>query len=321
MKAAVHIRYGAPDVIHIAEVPKPLPKEDEILVRVHASSVNRTDCGFRDPRPWFVRFFSGLLRPKRQILGTEFSGVVESVGTNVRSFVGGERVFGMSEKHFGTHAEYVCIPQGDMIVTMPVDLSFEDAGAICDGYVMALSSLRAAGVKKGTEILIYGATGSIGTATVQLARYIGAQVTAVCDGKHRGLVRSLGADDVVDATAVDFRQMERTFDVVFDAVGKRTYRECKQLLKPQGIFASTDLGSWYHIPLYALLTAKSAGKRVILTMPKYQIDDFILLRHLLETGMYRPVVDRVYPIEEIVAATSYVESHQKIGNVVITIRS
>ena len=235
-------------------MPRPVPGPGDVLVRVHATTVNRTDCGFRDPRPFFVRAFSGLVRPKHRILGTEFAGVVAATGTAVTSFAVGDRVFGVNADHFGAHAEYVCVAASAPIATMPDGMTFADAAAICDGAVLARTCLTKSGVTAGTKLMIYGATGSIGTAALQLARHLGADVTAVCRGEHADLVRSLGADRVIDYELDDFTRAGDDFDVVLDAVGKRSFGECKRLLRVGGTYASTDLGPGWQNPPLTLVT-------------------------------------------------------------------
>ena len=246
MRAAVNTRYGPPDVLAIRQVPKPEPEAGEVLIRVHATTVSRTDCGMRRPHPWFVRLVAGLLRPKLTILGMDFAGEVEAVGAGVTMFKPGDRVFGLSPDVYGAHAEFLCLPEKAAIATMPAGAAFGEA-VVCEGAWYADTNLQAFGLKAGHSILIYGASGAIGTAAVQLAKSYGAKVTAVVATRHLDLVRSLGADRAIDYTAQDFTQIDETFDFVFDAVGKTTYFRCRQLLKPKGIFAATDLGPWARI--------------------------------------------------------------------------
>jgi NADPH:quinone reductase-like Zn-dependent oxidoreductase len=319
MRAVVYTKYGAPDVLHVEEVERPIPAANEVLVRVHATTVNRTDSGFRTGRPVITRAFSGVFRPRYRILGSEFAGVVEAAGDAVTSFAVGDRVFGVKSSRFGAHADYVCVPESAPIATMPDDVGFNEAAAVCDGVVLALANLRRAKVGRGTRILVYGASGSIGTAGVQLAKHLGAHVTAVCTGENLDLVRSLGADAVIDYTATDFTAIGETYDVVFDAVGKTSFRRCRRLLVPGGIYLSTDLGFLWHVPFLALITRVLPGRNVSLPVPSYRKAEVILAKELIEKGEYRPVVDRCYPLEQVVAATAYVDSQQKVGNVVLTL--
>jgi NADPH:quinone reductase-like Zn-dependent oxidoreductase len=316
MRAVVHDEYGPPDVMRVEDVERPSPAEDEVLIRVHATTVNRTDCHRRAAKPFFWRFFSGLLRPKRRILGNEMAGEVAAVGGAVTEFSVGDAVFGTTGPRLGGHAEYVCRRASGLIAHKPAGLSFEDAAAIPDGALSALTCLRRAGVKPGGKLVVYGASGSIGTAGVQLARHLGADVTAVCNTKNLELVRSLGADRVIDYTREDFRRNGETYDVVFDAVGKLTFSSCKHSLKPGGIYIATD--GLRNFPL-GLWTSRFGDKKVSLPLPDSKQEDIVFLTELIESGRYRPVVDRRYPLEQVVDAMRYVETEQKVGNVVITV--
>ncbi|MEJ7793272.1 MAG: NAD(P)-dependent alcohol dehydrogenase [Gaiellaceae bacterium] len=318
MRAVVHDRYGGPDVLRVEEVERPVPKEDEVLVKIHATTVNRTDCGARAAEPFISRFFTGLRRPRRRILGSELAGEVEAVGAAVSQFEVGDRVFGMRA---GAHAEFVCVREDRSLAHKPAGMSFEEAAAVCDGAIIALACLRKADLRKGRSILIYGASGSIGTAAVQLAKYFDADVTAVCNTKNVELVRSLGANRVIDYTQEDFTQSDETYDVIFDAVGKHSFRRCRGSLKPAGIYIETDLGFLWHVPVLALLTRRLGDKRVTLPIPKYTKEDVLFLKELIEAGRYRAVVDRSYPLEQVVEATRYVERGQKTGNVVLTVNA
>jgi NADPH:quinone reductase-like Zn-dependent oxidoreductase len=320
VRAVVHTRYGDPDVLQLAEVERPRPNDDEVLVRVRATTVNRTDCGFRHPRPFFVRFFSGLVRPKYRILGSEFAGEVVEVGAAVTEFAVGDRVFGVNADRFGAHAEFMRVRQDAPIAAKPESVTFEEAAAVSDGMVLALTGLHAAGVAEGRRIVVYGASGSIGTAAVQLAKHLlGADVTAVCATAAVDTVRSLGADRVIDYTQEDFTAEGETYDMIFDAVGKHSFRRCRASLKPGGVYVSTDLGFMWQVPILALATRRLGSKRVMLPIPRYRKQEVLLLKELIEDGRYRAVVDRSYPLEQVVAATRYVETEQKIGNVVLTI--
>jgi NADPH:quinone reductase-like Zn-dependent oxidoreductase len=320
MKAAVHTRYGPPDVVHISDVEKPTVKDHEVLVKVHATTVNRTDCGFRAAKPFIVRFFTGLLRPRVTVLGSEFAGVVEAVGSGVTSFTAGDRVFGFSEGRFGAHAEYLAIPGDGALAAMPANTTFEQAAPSTEGSHYALSYIRAAKIRSGQHLLINGATGAIGSAAVQLVKSLGASVTAVCGAPHVELVRGLGADRVIDNTAEDFTRDEQTYDVVFDAVGKSSFGRCKRLLTPRGIYLSSDLGPLSQNPLLALVTPLFGGRKVMFPIPpKHDQDGVRQFRDLIESGKFTPVIDRRYPLDQIVEAYRYVETGQKIGNVVISV--
>ena len=316
MRAVVHDKYGAPDVLRLEEVERPVAADDEVLVKVHATTVNRTDCGLRAAKPFITRFFTGLVRPKRQILGMEFAGEVEAVGSAVTEFAVGDDVFGVTGA--GAHAEFVSVQEGGAIAQKPAGMTFEQAAAVCDGAGLALACLRDA-VGPGRSILVYGASGSVGTAGVQLAKHFGADVTAVCDTKNLELVSSLGADRVVDYTQEDFTRNGETYDVIFDAVGKHSFRRSRRSLKPGGIYAETDLGFLWHVPLLALLTRRIGDKTVKLGITRHTKNDVLFLKELIEAGKYRAVIDRRYPLKDVVEATKYVETGQKTGNVVLTV--
>jgi NADPH:quinone reductase-like Zn-dependent oxidoreductase len=317
VRAVVHDKYGPPDVLRLEEVERPVPEDDEVLVKIHATTVNRSDCGWRSAKRFIARYFTGLRRPKRRILGSELAGEVEAVGRAVSQFEVGDRVFGVN--YFGAHAEFVCMPEDRPLTQMPTGMTFEEAAAVCDGAILALTCLRKADLSKNRSILIYGATGSIGTAAVQLAKYFDADVTAVCNTENVELVSSLGADEVVDYLQEDFTKNGKTYDVVFDAVGKHSFRRCRRSLEPGGIYIETDLGFLWHVPILALLTRRIGDKRVTLPTPNYTKKDVLFLKELIEAGRYRPVIDRSYPLEEVVEATRYVETGQKTGNVVLTV--
>jgi NADPH:quinone reductase-like Zn-dependent oxidoreductase len=319
MRAVVHEKYGAPDVLHLADVEQPVANDDEVLVKVHATTVNRTDCGFRQGKPFFVRFFSGLIQPNKQILGTEFGGEVVAAGSAVTQFRVGDDVFGVNADRFGAHAEFVCVRETGPIAAKPEGMSFEEAASVCDGAVLARTCLRGADLEKGQRILIYGASGSIGTAAVQLAKSIDAHVTAVCNTKNVEIVRSLGADEVIDYTQTDFTSSGETYDVVFDSVGKTSFRRCRRLLNKGGVYVETDLGFLWHVPLLALATRWVGSKRVTLPIPRYTQQHVVDLKALIEAGKFRAVIDRRYPLEQVVEATRYVETQQKTGNVVLTV--
>lgn len=319
MKAIIHKTYGPPEVAQLMEIPRPVPKADEVLVRVHASTVNRTDSGFRSAGYFVSRFWSGLFRPKHQILGCEFSGVIEETGSNVTSFKAGDRVFGYNDKSFGGHAEYLTISESDAITYMPDNCSFEAAAAITEGAHYALCNIRASRIQKGQHALVYGATGAIGSAAVQLLKYYGAHVTAVCNTKNVELVKSLGAAIVIDYQTEDFTKTKQVFDFVFDAVGKSSFQECKPLMSRKGIYVSTELGKNAENIFFALSTPLFRGKKVIFPIPTMTKEDINFLKERVEKGDFRPVIDRKYTLEEITEAYRYVETGQKTGNVVLKI--
>ncbi|MBK9728212.1 MAG: NAD(P)-dependent alcohol dehydrogenase [Saprospiraceae bacterium] len=319
MKASIYTKYGPPEVVKITNAHKPTPKDNEVLIKIHATTVNRTDCGFRSAEYFIVRFFSGLFRPKNKILGSEFAGEIETMGKDVKSFNIGDRVFGYNDKSFGAHAEYMLMQEDDAITTMPTKLSYLESAPIIEGAHYALCDIRAAKIKNGQQVLINGATGGIGSSAVQLAKYFGAEVTAVCATHSIELVKSLGADDVIDYTKEDFTKRTKKFDVVFDAVGKSSFGNCKAILKYDGIYMSTELGYMSQNIFLALITAFFGKKKVLFPIPTINKADVNFLKNLVETGQFKPVIDRVYSLDQIVEAYKYVETGQKIGNVVIKV--
>jgi len=318
MKAAVNTRYGSPDVIEVREVPKPEPRAGEVLVKVHATTVSRTDCGQLRAHPFFMRLVTGFARPKHTILGTDFAGEVEAIGEKVTSFAPGDRVFGLTPGGYGGHAEYLCLSQEEALTLMPARMDFHEA-VVCEGAWYANSNLQPLGVGSGHRTLIYGASGAIGTAAVQLAKFYGAEVTAVVATRHLDLARSLGADRVVDYTLRDYTRIDETFDLIFDAVGKASYFQCRRLLKPQGVFATTDFGPHNQNVFLLFWGTISRNRRVVLGMPKNSRDLVQFLRARLQAGDFRAVIDRRYPLEAIADAYRYVETGQKTGIVVIDI--
>ncbi len=324
MRAVVFDRYGAPDVLRLEDVERPVPKEDELLVKIHATTVNRLDVHTREANrrsglavSLLSRLVSGLRRPRQRILGSEFAGEVESVGAAVKEFAVGDRIFGSTGLRFGAHAEFICVRESARIAHMPAGMSFEEAAPICDGALNALTCLTQADLRKGRRILVYGASGAIGTAGVQLARYYGADVTAVCSTKNLELVRSLGADRVIDYTQEDFTKNGQTYDVIFDAVGKLSFSRCLGSMEPGGIYLPTD---GFGNLMRALLPSRTGDKKVVFQIPPRQTkQDVLFLKGLVEAGKFRPVIDRCYPLEEVIEATRYVETEQKTGNVVLSV--
>jgi NADPH:quinone reductase-like Zn-dependent oxidoreductase len=318
MRAVVYDRYGPPEVQRLEDVERPVPKENEVLVQIHASTVTRTDCGLRAGKPFVVRLFFGLLRPKERILGTELAGEVTAAGAAVREFAVGDQVFGSTAAfRSGTHAEFICMRETDPLVRMPAGMTFEVAAAVSDGAILALMCLNSVHLRSGQTILIYGASGSIGSAGVQLARHFGADVTAVCSTKNVELVRSLGVERVIDYTREDFTKNGQAYDVIFDAVGKHSFARCKSSLARGGAYVATD---GFRNIFLALWTSRIGEKKVLFPIPPHYTKESVLfLKGLIESGEYRPVVDRCYQLEDVVEATRYVETEQKVGNVVLSI--
>lgn len=310
MRAVTFARYGPPDVLRIEEVARPVPRQDEVLVRVHATTATRTDCGLRGAEYFVSRFFTGLFRPRRNTVGIEFGGEVEAVGQAVSEFSVGDRVFGLGS---GTNAEYVCVREEGVIARIPDAVTYEEAAALPDGALSALSLLKPH-VREGHRVLVYGASGSIGVGGVQVAKHLGAYVSAVCNTKNVDLMHLLGADEVIDYLKEDFTQNEETYDVVFDAVGKHSFLRCRRSVAPDGIYITTDPGLMWQDAVLSLLS-----KRAKLGIVRYRHEDILVLAAWLERGEYRPVIDHTYPIDAVVEAHVYVETHQKTGSVVLTV--
>jgi NADPH:quinone reductase-like Zn-dependent oxidoreductase len=324
MKAVVYDHYGPPDVLRIEQVARPTPKDDEVLVKVHAATVNRLDVHTREANrksgllvSALSRLVSGVRAPRQRILGSEFAGEVVEISANITDFKVGDMVFGNTGLRFGTHAEFTCVKQSARIANMPTNANFEQAAAITDGAFNALWCLRVGNVHQGQTILVYGASGAIGTAGVQLARYLGANVTAVCGTKNLELVKSLGADRVVDYTKEDFTNDGERYDAIFDAVGKESFDRTKGSLKPGGVYLATD---GFRNLLLHFWTQRFGDKKVRFQLPPvYAQKDLLLLKELVETGKFKPVIDRIYSLEQVIDAARYVETEQKTGNVVLTI--
>jgi NADPH:quinone reductase-like Zn-dependent oxidoreductase len=321
IKAIVYTKYGPPDVLQLKEVDKPVPKDNEVLIRVYATTVTATDCIFRKGSSFFVRLFTGLIRPKRTVLGGELAGEIEAVGKDVKLFKGGDQVFA-STSGFGAYVEYICLPEeGATLAIKPANTTYEEAAGSCDGALTALPFLRDKGnIQSGQKVLINGASGSVGAAAVQLAKYFGAEVTGVCSTTNVELVKSLGADKVIDYTQEDFTKSGQTYDIIFDTVGKTSFSRCKGSLKQKGIY----LEAAFTLVIFpqVLWTSKIGSKKVRIAAtglrpPRERTKDLIFLKELMESGKIKPVIDRRYPLEQIAEAHRYVDKGHKKGNVVI----
>lgn len=319
MKAAVYTKYGSADVLRIAQVAKPLPKSNEVLIKVYASTVNRTDAGFRRANYFVSRLITGLITPKRKVWGSEFSGVIEAVGADVTDFNVGDKVFGFDDVHGAAHAEYMTERANGPIAKMPTKFSYLQLAPACEGATYALNDIEAAQIIIGQKVLVYGASGAIGSAAVQILKHLGAEVTAVCGTKNIKLVKSLGAKQVLSYETDDFTKTKERYDYIFDAVGKSSYGVCKKLLKPTGKYCSTELGKGGQNPLLALWFTITGSKKVIFPIPKINKQKIEYIRKLIELDAFKPVIDRTYPLDEIVKAAKYVETGKKTGNVVIKI--
>ena len=322
MKAIVYTKYGSPDVLQFKQVEKPVPKDNEVLIKIHATTVNRTDCATIRAKPFFMRISTGIFKPKKQIPGTEFAGEIESVGKNVLSLKTGDRVFGFYDQGSGSHAQYMTIKENNGI-TMPDKLSYEQAAGSFEGAHYAYNFINKVDLKKGQNVLINGATGAIGSAAVQLLKYFDVNVTAVCATKNIELVKSLGADRVIDYTKEDFTKDEQKYEFVFDCVGKSSFFKCKHLLERGGVYISSDLGYMAQnifLPLITPIIKPMIGnKKTIFPTPTDIRGSILLIKSLIEQDKFKAVIDREFPLEQIVEAYKYVEKGHKKGNVVIMV--
>ncbi|MCZ6595788.1 MAG: NAD(P)-dependent alcohol dehydrogenase [Bacteroidetes bacterium] len=319
MRASQHKKYGAPSVLNIEEVEKPAPKDHEVLIRVVAATVNRTDCGMLRAKPFIIRFFTGLLKPKDLILGTDFAGIIEAVGKDVRSFKVGDKVFGFNDSGAGSHAQYMTLSKDKALTIIPNNITYEQAAASIEGAHYAYNMINKVALKSGQKVLVNGATGAIGSAAVQLLTYYGAYVTAVCNAKNADLVRSLGANEVIDYTTEDFTRSNEKYNFVFDTVGKSTFGKCKPLLESQGVYISSELGPNSQNLFLAIITPLFGKKKVKFPLPRDPKRSVLLIKKLMEEGKFRAVIDRKYPLEEVTEAFRYVEKGQKIGNVILNL--
>jgi NADPH:quinone reductase-like Zn-dependent oxidoreductase len=320
MRAAVRSKYGLPDILIIKEIDKPTPKENEVLVRVYATTVNRTDCAILSGRPFISRLFTGLFKPRLQVTGTDFAGRIEATGKSVISFKVGYRVMGFGGMGIKSHAEYLTIPEDKLMVTIPDNITYFQSAACLEGPIYALSSMiDKVSPKAGQKAIVNGATGAIGSAAVQLLKYFGLYVTAVCDTKNIALVRSLGADRVIDYSKEDFTNDDQKCNFIFDTVGKSSFGKCKPLLLPGGIYISSDPGPNWENAYLPLTTAITGNKKVIFAIPFHMKRSLSLIRELIERNLFKPVIDRKYSLEKIAEAYRYVETGQKTGNVLISL--
>jgi NADPH:quinone reductase-like Zn-dependent oxidoreductase len=327
MRAIIYTRYGPPEVLHQIEIEKPEPKDNEILIRVRATTVNRTDCANLRAQPFIMRFSMGLFKPKNQILGTEFAGDVVTVGKSVTTFKVGDKVFGFDDSGVKSYADYLVISEDKALSTMPENITYEQAAACIEGAHYAYNFINKVNLKSGQNVLVNGASGGIGTATVQLLKYFKVDITGVCNTKNIELVKSLGASKIIDYKKEDFTKDNVQYNYVFDSVGKSSFGKCKQILKPGGVYISSELGSMVQNLFFALITAifgslpGQNGRKVRFPYPPNIRRSIILIKRLIEEGKFKSVIDRSYRLEEIVKAFKYVETGQKTGNVVITLKN
>ena len=322
MKAIVYTKYGPPDVLQLQEVEKPVPEDNEVLIKIHATTVTTAGIAQLMGDPFAMRFFTGLLKPKYAIQGVDIAGEVEALGKDVKRFKVGDQVFASADARygFGTYAEYKCLPEDGVLVIKPANMTYEEAAAVPDGILTALPFLRDTGnIQSGQKILINGASGSIGSFAVQLAKYFGAEVTGVCSTTNLEMVKSLGADKVIDYIKEDFAKSGQTYDIIFDAVGKSSFSHCKGSLTQNGVYLST-------VPIFLqmLQTSMVGSKKAMwsstgLRPSSEKTKDLLFIKELIEAGKIKSVIDRLYPLEHIAEAYRYVEKGHKKGNVVITV--
>ncbi|MFK8009100.1 MAG: NAD(P)-dependent alcohol dehydrogenase [Saprospiraceae bacterium] len=322
MKAIIYNNYGSPEELHLAEVKKPIPTNDEVLIKIHATTVNRTDCGALSGKPYIFRLFiGGIFKPKNKIIGSVFAGEIEAIGKGVHNFKVGDRVFGFDDEILNSFAEYTCLSKEEAMIKMPKDCTFEEAAANCEGTHYAINFINKVKLTAGQKVLVNGATGAIGSAAVQLLKNLNLEVVAVANTKNLDLVKSLGAIKVIDYLKEDFTKIlkDEKFDFIFDAVGKSSFSKCKPFLNPGGIYISSELGWMAENLFYALTTPFFGKKKVIFPLPKDTKTSLEQIKELMEKGKLKAVIDSVHPLEKIPEIFKYVLTGEKIGNVVIKI--
>ncbi len=319
MKSAIRRKYGPPNTLKVETIERPTPKAGEVLIKVHATTVNRTDCALVTGKPYIMRLFVGLFNPSHPTPGTDFAGVIEEVGQGVTKFKVGDKVWGFRDEGLHSQAEYMTYSAEKNIDFLPKGISFEDAVASLEAPHYAYNFMKNVEIKKDSKVLLNGATGGIGSSALQMLKAMGIEVTAVCNTKNIDLIKSLGADKIYNYEKEDFTKDETIYDFVLDAVGKSSFGKCKPLMKEGGIYISSELGDNWENIFYALSTPFFGKKKVIFPIPSNIKDSMNYMKGLLEEGKFKPVIDRRYPLEEIADAYEYVASGQKTGNVVITV--
>lgn len=315
MKTAIRRKYGLPSQIKIEDIVKPIPNEDEILIKVHSTTVNRTDCANLTAKPFIMRFILGFLKPKKIILGTDFSGQIEAVGKNVSAFNVNEKVFGFTDTGLESQAEYITLQPKDNLLIIPENINYKQASASLEGAHYAYTFIKKVAFKPGQRVLINGATGGIGSALIQFVNQFDVHITATCNTKNKDLIQSLGANKIYDYSLEDFTKGKEKYDFIFDAAGKSTFGKCKPLLKKGGIYISSELGPYAQNIFFALFS-----KHVIFPVPFKTEETLPFIKQLLETGKFNPVIDREYALEDISKAYEYVMTGEKTGNVIINIQ-
>jgi len=321
MKAAVYEEYGLPSVLSIRDVEKPTPKDKEVLIRVYATTINRTDCAMLSAKPFVMRLFTGLTKPKNPILGSDFAGMVEAVGKNVVALKVGDRVFGLKDSGLSSHAQYMTLSENLGIATIPHGVSYQEAAASLEGSHYAYNMLNKVNLKQGQKALVNGASGGIGSSAVQLSKYFGLNVTAVCNTKNIDLLKSIGADNVIDYLTEDFTKTNQKYSFIFDAVGKSSFSKCKPLLEDGGVYISSELGYMSQNLFLPLITPLLGNKKVIFPLPLDCKRSVLLMKKLWEEGKFKAVIDRKYPLAEIAEAYTYVSKGEKTGNVILDLET
>lgn len=317
MKAYIHKQYGSPDLLNLEDVEIPVPGDEEMLIKVHATTVNRTDCAMLRAKPFIMRFLTGVMKPSNPILGTDFAGEVEAVGKKVDAYRTGDRIFGFDDSGLSSHAQYLKISTQAGIAKIPETVNFQTAAASLEGMHYALNMFNKFAFQVGQKVLVNGASGAIGNAALQLGVYYGLEVSAVCNTGNVDLMKSLGATEVFDYEKEDFTQTDSRYDFILDAVGKSSFGKCKPILRPKGIYISSELGPYGQNLFYALFTPLTGGHKVIFPVPSRIKDSISLALKLLVDGKFHPVIDRVYSYHKVAEAFHFVESGHKTGNVVI----
>ena len=318
MKAITRTTYGSPEVLQLKDIPKPLPKDDEVLIRVYVTTINRTDCGILTGKPYIIRAFTGLSKPKDLVPGTDFAGQIEAIGKKVTAFKIGDRVWGLHDEGLASQAQYMTIRENKAITNIPEEFTYQEAVVCGEGAHYAYNFITKVNVKN-TRVLVNGATGAIGSAAVQLLKHFGATVTAVGNTKNIALLKTLGADKTINYQKEDFTKDKNQYDFVFDAVGKSTFAKCKPLLTPKGIYMSSELGPKSQNLYLPLITKLKGGKRVIFPFPSSCRRSVLLMTKLLSQQKFKGVIDRVYSQEQVIDGYNYVISGQKTGNVVLSL--
>lgn len=327
MKAAVHFKYGSPDVLEYKDREKPVPGENELLIRVYSATVNRTDCAMLRAKPFIMRFLTGMIKPKKNIPGTDFAGVVEAAGPGVSRFKTGDRVFGFDDNGLCSHAEYLTVDENNALSLIPDGISFEQAAASAEGAHYAINFINKVELGKNDRVLVNGATGAIGSAAVQLLKYYNVHVTATCKTEKIDIIKSIGADEIIDYEKEDFTKSGKKFNFVFDSVGKGTFSKCRPLLERDGIYISSELGPKLQNPFYAITTPLTSrlpgksGKMVRFPFPRDRQHSVNFIAQLLSKGSFNPLIDKKFNLKDIKDAFKYVETGEKTGNVIISMNS